>query len=120
MNLPGVHTYVQDITDHAAVQSILDTHHIKQFDLLISDMAPNTMGLKDLDAMRLFNLLDMTMWMYETLLKKNGKFVTKVFMGSGFEQYVKKMKDIFGGKSIKVFKPESCRKESKETYVIKI
>ena len=81
ISLPHVQTYKQDITDHVAVQKLLDKHQIKQFDLLISDMAPNTMGVKDLDAMRLFGLLESTLWMYETLLKKDGKFVTKLFMG---------------------------------------
>lgn len=120
ISLPHVQTYKQDITDHVAVQKLLDKHQIKQFDLLISDMAPNTMGVKDLDAMRLFGLLESTLWMYETLLKKDGKFVTKLFMGPWFEEYINNLKKIFGGKNIKIFKPESCRKESKETYVIKI
>ena len=47
-------------------------------------------------------------------------FVTKVFMGPGFDEYLTHLKKIFGGKNIKTFKPKSCRKESKEIYVIKV
>ncbi len=58
--------------------------------------------------------------MFENLLKKDGKAVVKVFMGPGFDEYVKRMKDLFGGKSIKIYKPDASRTQSKETYVIKI
>lgn len=120
ISLPNVHTYNQDITDRDAVQAIIHSHNIDSVDCIISDMAPNTMGLKDIDAIRAFGLLEDSLWMYETLLKKNGKFVVKVFMWPGFDEYVKRMKDLFGGKSIKVYKPEASRTQSKETYVIKI
>lgn len=120
ISLPNVHTYNQDITDRDAVQTILASHSLDSVDCIISDMAPNTMGLKDIDAIRAFGLLEESLWMYETLLKKNGKFVVKVFMWPGFDDYVKKMKDLFGGKSIKVYKPEASRTQSKETYVVKI
>jgi 23S rRNA (uridine2552-2'-O)-methyltransferase len=65
-------------------------------------------------------LLEQTLRMYETLLKPNGKFVTKLFMWPGFDEYIAHLKKIFWGKNIKTFKPKSCRKESKEIYVIKI
>jgi 23S rRNA U2552 (ribose-2'-O)-methylase RlmE/FtsJ len=43
-------------------------------------MAPNTIGLKDIDAMRAIDLLDQTFWLYDELLDENGSFVIKVFM----------------------------------------
>jgi 23S rRNA (uridine2552-2'-O)-methyltransferase len=82
-------------------------------------MAPNTIWVKDVDAIRAFGLIKSTMWIYKELLSENGKLVVKVFMGPWFEEFVAEMKTIFGWKNIKVFKPLSCRKESKETYVIK-
>ncbi len=120
ISLPHVQTYKQDISDDVAVKKLLEKHKIEQFDLIISDMAPNTMGDKALDAIRLFNLLESTLWMYKHMLKKDGKFVTKLFMGPWFEEYIQSMKDIFGGKNIKIFKPDASRANSKETYVIKI
>ena len=120
INIPGVKTYNADITDEENIQKILTENNIQKVDLIQSDMAPNTIGLKDIDAMRLFGLLEHVKWIIKTVLKPEGKFAIKVFMGPGFEEFVKEMKDIFGGKHIKTLKPLSCRKESKEIYVIKI
>ncbi len=83
-------------------------------------MAPNTIGLKDIDAMRAIDLLEQTYWIYDELLDENGSFVIKIFMGPWFEEFVAKMKKRFWGKNIKVFKPISCRSQSKETYIIKL
>jgi 23S rRNA (uridine2552-2'-O)-methyltransferase len=115
-----VYPYQQDITDADAVKKILSIHNIEQVDVIISDMAPNTIGVKDIDAIRSFDLLEQWFWMFEYLLKKDGKAVVKVFMGPGFDQYVKRMKDLFGGKSIKIYKPDASRTNSKETYVVKV
>lgn len=120
ISLPYVYPYQQDITDADAVKKILSIHNIEQVDVIISDMAPNTIGVKDIDAIRSFDLLEQWFWMFEYLLKKDGKAVVKVFMGPGFDQYVKRMKDLFGGKSIKIYKPDASRTNSKETYVVKV
>lgn len=120
LNLPGVSTYQQDITDQEAVKAILAEHKIEQVDFIQSDMAPNTTGVKDLDAMRSLVLIEQTLWMYQTLLKSEGKFVIKIFMGPWFQEFISHLKQLFGWKNIKVFKPKSCRKESKETYIIKV
>ena len=83
-------------------------------------MAPNTIGLKDIDAIRLFDLLEQSLRIYQEYLNPEGKFAIKVFMGPGFEEFIKNMKKIFGGKSIKAFKPKASRKESKEIYIVKV
>jgi 23S rRNA (uridine2552-2'-O)-methyltransferase len=119
ISLPHMYTYVQDVTNSEKVDAILAAHHIEQVDFIQSDMAPNTIGDKEIDAMRSIGLLEETLRIYEKYLKPTGKFCTKIFMGPGFDAYVAKMKKLFGGNQIKVFKPASCRKESKETYVIK-
>lgn len=120
LNLPGLYTYQQDITDQEAVKAILAEHSIDQVDFIQSDMAPNTIGLKDIDAMRSISLIEQTLWMYQNLLRPDGKFVIKIFMGPGFQEFVAKLKTMYGWSHIKVFKPNSCRKESKETFIIKI
>jgi len=121
VNLDGVTTYTQDISKHDEVKQILDQEKIfkNKIDVIVSDMAPNTTGQKDIDAIRLFNILDMAFWLYDEYLKPDGKFVIKVFMWPGFEELVKKTKNRFGSKNIKLFKPLASRKESKETYIIK-
>ena len=120
INLLGMYSYAQDVTDQEAVNTILANQQIEKVDFIQSDMAPNTIGHKEADAIRSIGLLEETLRIYEKYLKLDGKFCTKIFMGPGFDEYVAKMKKLFGGKSIKVFKPASCRKESKETYVIKV
>jgi len=82
-------------------------------------MAPDTIGMSDIDALRSVNLIEKTFWIYEKHLKPEGKFVIKIFMGPGFDEFVRLCKDIRGAKQIVVFKPKACRKASKETYVIK-
>lgn len=112
-------TYKADITDEKHIEEILNENDIKQVDLIQSDMAPNTIGVKDVDAIRLFELLEYVKPILRNLLKPDGKFVIKLFMGPGFEEFIKEMKMTFGGKHIKTLKPMATRKESKEIYVIK-
>lgn len=120
LNIPGITTYNADITDQDKIKEILRTHHIDKVDLIQSDMAPNTIGIKDVDAIRLFELINSMKRILKEVLKPEGKFVIKLFMGPWFEEFVKEMKTTFGGKYIKTLKPNSTRKESKEIYIIKI
>lgn len=117
--LPNVHAYQQDITDKQAVQNILDIYEIQQCDVIVSDMAPDTLGMADVDAIRSIALIEKTLWIYETYLKPWGTFAIKVFMWPGYDAFVREMKEIRGKKNIIIFKPKSCRKGSKEVYVIK-
>lgn len=120
LNLPGLVTYQQDVTDQVKVKEILGEQWITQVDLIQSDMAPNTTGIKDLDAMRSMWLIQDTLWMYKELLKPEGKFVIKVFMWPWFQEFVADLKSHFGWNHIKIFKPKACRSQSKETYIVKI
>jgi len=120
LNLPGVKTYKADITDKEHIKKILKENAIEKIDLIQSDMAPNTIGIKDIDAIRLFELIGSMKWILKEVLKPDGKFVIKLFMWPGFEEFVKEMKMEFGGKNIKTLKPKSTRKESKEIYIVKI
>ena len=131
---PKVTTYQQDVTEKEKVKSILsDELSVSEalwsdstvfpwvvVDCIISDMAPDTLWDKSTDALRSINLIYDTMRMYQELLKPQGKFVIKVFMWPGFEEFVRYCRDIWWAQHIKVFKPKSCRSMSKETYVIKI
>jgi len=133
LNLPFTQTFVQDITEQKKVMEIineqlaistnnltLNTYNSKPIDIIISDMAPDTVGNKGTDALRACYLVMETMRMYETLLKKDGKFAIKVFMWPWFEELVQYCRDRRWAAHIKVFKPKACRKESKETYIVKV
>lgn len=90
--------------------------HTGAFNAVISDMAPATTGRKDVDAIRSFELCRMAL---DTALKNlafQGNFVCKIFQGNDFKTFEQEVKAAF--KECRVFKPESCRKQSKEIYII--
>lgn len=117
--LPGVTTYVQDISDKEWVQDILDEEKIQQFDLIVSDMAPDTIGMSDIDGIRSIGLIEKTLWIYDSYLKEWGKFAIKVFMWPWFEELVRDLRAQYGHKHIVTFKPKACRKQSHEIYIAK-
>jgi len=90
----------------------------KGCDVVLSDMAPATTGRKDVDAARSFELCETALNCAIKSLKPQGNFVCKIFQGSEFKEFEKKVKSEF--KISKIFKPESCRKASKEIYIIGI
>ena len=85
-------------------------------DVVLSDMAVNTTGIKDIDAIYTGELCKEAMLFSKEILVKEGKFVSKVFLGTSFNEIVAEAKTIF--KEVKIFKPKSSRKESKESFII--
>ena len=91
-----MHTYVQDITEQDKVNAIFTENGIQQVDFIQSDMAPNTIGDKETDAIRSIGLLEQTLRVYDKYLKPDGKFCTKIFIGPGFDEYVANLKKKYG------------------------
>jgi len=87
-----------------------------KFDVVLSDMAVNTTGNKNIDSIYTGELCKEAMFFSREMLNKEGKFVSKIFMGSTFNEIVADAKSIF--KEVKVFKPQSSRKNSKESFII--
>ena len=85
-------------------------------DVVVSDMAVNTTGIKDIDAIYTGELAMEAMSFSKEMLVKEGRFVSKIFLGSSFNEIVALGKKLF--KEVKVFKPKSSRKESKESFII--
>ena len=85
-------------------------------DVVLSDMAVNTTGIKDIDAIYTGELCKEAMLFSKEFLVKEGKFVSKIFLGTSFNEIVAEAKTIF--KEVKIFKPKSSRKESKESFII--
>ena len=84
-------------------------------DVIISDMAADTTGNKSLDSIRTNQLCSEVINFSSKILKKEGVFVSKLFMGEDFIELKNLAKSVF--KSVNFFKPESSRNESKETYI---
>jgi len=84
-------------------------------DIVLSDMAANTTGNKSLDTYRTGKLCLNAMNLAKKILSENGVFLSKIFMGSIFEEINKEAKTHF--KEVMKYKPESSKKESKEIYI---
>ena len=85
-------------------------------DVVLSDMAVNTTGNKNIDSIHIGELCKEAMIFSKKVLNNDGKFVSKIFMGSTFNEIVAEAKLIF--KEVKIFKPKSSRKDSKESFII--
>ena len=85
-------------------------------DVVMSDMAVNTTGIKNIDSIQTGELCKEAMIFSKDMLAKNGFFISKIFMGGTFNEIVAEGKRIF--KEVKVFKPKSSRKDSKESFII--
>ena len=104
-----------DFTDLDSQESIKGFFKSK-VDVVVSDMAVNTTGIKDIDAIYTGELAMEAMNFSKEMLVKEGRFVSKIFLGSSFNDIVALGKKLF--KEVKVFKPKSSRKESKESFII--
>ena len=104
-----------DFTD-LKIQSKIKNYIKDEINVVLSDMAVNTTGIKNLDAIQTGELCEEAMIFAKDQLSKKGMFVSKIFMGSSFNEIVALGKKIF--KEVKVFKPKSSRKDSKESFII--
>ena len=84
--------------------------------VVMSDMAVNTTGIKDIDAIQTGELCKEAMIFSKDILSKEGLFISKIFMGRSFNEIVALGKKFF--KEVKVFKPKSSRKDSRESFII--
>ena len=97
-------------------QDDIKNHLDKGFDVVMSDMAINTTGIKNIDSIQTGELCKEAMIFSKDVISKNGFFISKIFMGGTFNEIVALGKKIF--KEVKVFKPKSSRKDSKESFII--
>ena len=104
-----------DFTEESSKEEIKGFFKSK-VNVVVSDMAVNTTGIKDIDAIYTGELAMEAMNFSKDILVKEGRFVSKIFLGSSFNEIVALGKKIF--KEVKVFKPKSSRKESKESFII--
>ena len=88
----------------------------KKIDVIMSDMAVNTTGIKNIDAIQTGELCIEAMLFSKDIISEKGFFISKIFMGSSFNEIVALGKKNF--KEVKVFKPKSSRKDSKESFII--
>ena len=98
------------------IQNKLKENLSKKPDVIISDMAVNTTGIKDIDSIQTGELCKEAIIFAKENINSKGFFVSKIFMGRTFNEIVALAKKIF--KEVKIFKPKSSRKDSKESFII--
>ena len=97
-------------------QNLIKDYIKKKPDVVMSDMAVNTTGIKNIDSIQTGELCKEAMIFSKDVISEKGFFISKIFMGSTFNEIVALGKKIF--KEVKVFKPKSSRKDSKESFII--
>ena len=115
-SLEGVDFIQGDFTEETVFQQIMDMLGDAQADLVISDMAPNISGVDAVDQVSSIYLVELALDMARQVLKPKGNFVTKVFHGEGYDDYVKTVKTSFD--KVVIRKPDSSRARSREVYVV--
>ena len=113
--ISNVTVFQKDINE---VQSLEELGVTEKFVVVVSDMAPNTTGVRSVDQDRSLNLVEMVFYHLPSFLKKNGNMVIKVFDSNNAQQYLKIQKDKF--QKFYYLKPKSTRSVSKEFFVIGI
>lgn len=114
LNDKRFHFIKGDIRDENTLSEI--TKYASSFDIVISDIAPNTTGQKFVDHQNSINLIKIVINFIMKTLKKNGIFLFKLFDGEERESLVKDLKELF--EDIKIIRPDATRKNSFEIYII--
>ncbi len=105
-----------DFLDKEIQRQALELNQNKKFDVIVSDISPNTTGMKTVDHLRIMNVLEIEIEFVMLHLKNGGSFVAKIFQGEGVDEKISILKTLFH--DVKIFKPKSSRKESKEVYLV--
>ena len=104
-----------DFTDEIQRKKIIN-YFSSKIDVVLSDMAVNTTGNKNVDSLVTGELSIEALNFSTSMLKKQGAFVSKIFMGSSFNEIIKIAKKKF--RDVHIFKPPASRKDSKENFII--
>ena len=113
--IENTHPIVGDFTEQDQQKKIIDYFGSK-IDAVVSDMAVNTTGNKSVDSLVTGELSIEALNFSVNTLKKSGIFVSKIFMGSSFNEIIKIAKENF--KKVHIYKPAASRKDSKENFII--
>ena len=114
--LPDVEFLQGDFHDEAVERQLIDLMAGSPIDLVLSDMSPNLSGIAAADAARSVHLAELAADFAGKYLQPNGAFLVKAFQGSGYSQYVERLKKVF--RSVTVRKPAASRDTSAELYLL--
>ncbi len=112
---PWVKTGMVDLLAPGALEKIRALHP-GRFDLVTSDMAPKTIGVKITDEARSLELCRAALAVARETLRIGGSFVAKVFMGGDFPVFRRELSAFFD--EVRVARPQATRERSYEVYVV--
>jgi 23S rRNA (uridine2552-2'-O)-methyltransferase len=116
VGIPGVEFMQGDFREDEILEQLEEKLKGQQIDLVISDMAPNISGISSVDQPNAVYLTELAVDFSLKWLKPEGNFLVKVFVGSGFEEIVKIMRDSF--EKVVTRKPKASRDRSTEVYLL--
>ncbi len=114
--LPGATVLHMDFMDDDAPDRLKEAMGGDMADLVVSDIAPPTIGHKQTDHLRIMALVEAAYYFAIEVLKPNGSFVAKVFQGGAQQDLLQHMRQNF--KKVKHVKPDASRSDSSEIYVV--
>ena len=114
--IPGVEIIQGDFQGEQVFKQLLDALAGKPVDLVLSDMAPNMSGTREVDQPRAMYLAELALDMARQVLKPGGSLVVKLFMGTDFDAYQKAVRSCFS--SVANRKPKASRDRSREVYLV--
>jgi len=112
---PGVDIILEDI-HNVQPERLLAME--PPFDLILSDMAPDTTGSPSVDSYRSYELSMIALKFTDRLLKEEGNFLCKIFQGQDFKHFLDEVKTRF--RRALTFKPKASKKASREVYIVGI
>lgn len=116
VGIPGVEFIQGDFREDEILEQLEEKLNGQQIDLVISDMAPNISGITSVDQPNAVYLTELAVEFSLKWLKPEGNFLVKVFVGSGFEEIVKIMRESFD--KVVTRKPKASRDRSTEVYLL--
>jgi 23S rRNA (uridine2552-2'-O)-methyltransferase len=112
----NVHTYQLDLNDASAMRDVLEREQITYVDLVLSDIAPNTTGVKDIDQYQSVELTRLVLDLGHRILDRYGHCVCKVFRGGDFDRLLQEAKRKWF--KVKIAHVKATRESSSEVYLI--
>jgi 23S rRNA (uridine2552-2'-O)-methyltransferase len=105
-----------DFRESEALEQLREVLRGEPVDLVLSDMAPNMSGQDSTDKARAMYLAELALEFVDEVLRPGGAFLTKVFQGVGFDEYLRAMRDRFDRVASR--KPDASRARSREIYLL--
>lgn len=128
VKLPNVETVVCDIYENEKVDGLIKAFleekspaggtltALQKYDVILSDLAPRTSGVKDIDQWKSVELCMQVVEIAKKWLKPHGNLVIKIFQGADFDEFYKDVRTRF--QTVKIAKPQAVRDRSREVYLV--